>query len=144
LVHAEPAEVTYLINGMNTFDLDMTGAMQTLMALPAQGEVQAVPVWIRDSARLPLTGFYGQMYAILCQYRYVDQIATALQNWIQSSGIPAHSHTAYAHGAFQCLETMVAQGWVRASHTAGRAALAMQTPDEGEIVYTERLGPRAI
>ncbi len=141
--HTESSEVAYLISGMNTFELDLAGSTQSLMALPNQGEVQAVPVLIRGSARLPVTGFYGQIYSILRQYRYVDQIVPALQNWIQSSGIPAHERTSYIHSAFHCLESMVAQGWVKASHTEGRAALSMQTPDEGEIVYTERLGPRA-
>lgn len=141
--HAAATDVEYFINGMNTFDLDLSAATQSSMALPHKGEVQKVPVLIRGASRLPLTGSYGQMFAALKSYRFIDQIIPALQQLIMKSDIQPSDRSAAFTLAIQCLESMVGQGWVKASHTPGRAALSLSTPDEGDIVYTERLGPRA-
>lgn len=142
--HTSANEVTYFVDGKNTFDLNLSDAIQETMALPYQGAVHSVPVLVRGTARLPLTGFYGQVFTVLRSYRFIDQIVGALQQLLASSGIQPQDRSSAISGAFHCLESMVAQGWVQASHTEGRPALAMSTPDEGEIVYTERLGPTSL
>ena len=111
------------------------------MALPRQGTVERIPVLIRGTSRLPLTGFYLRVTEILQQHRYADSIIRALLTWISGAWPDPMNRHAALQQAFSCLESMVAQGWVHASKTAGMAALSMKTPDEGEIVYTERLGP---
>lgn len=141
LAHAEAKDVVYLIDGKNTFDLAMEGVQQQLMALPRQGTVEAIPVLIRGTSRLPLTGFYRRVTEVLQQHRYADAIVRALVAWISGAWPDAMNRQAALQQAFSCLESMVAQGWVRASQTQGMAALSMKTPDEGELVYTERLGP---
>ena len=45
--------------------------------------------------------------------------------------------------AMQSLEGMAAMGWVRCSKVPGLATLTISTPEEGDIVYTEKLGPRS-
>ncbi len=141
-MHCETEEVRYLIDGKNTFDLDLAGAQQESMALPLDGQVQAVPVLVRGTARFPITGYYAQVFAALQQQRYIDGILKSIQQSIASVGLPTGiSFSDVINGVFSCLESMVAQGWVRASFTDGRPALGMKTPDEGDIVYTERLGP---
>ena len=139
--HAESDDVVYLIDGMNTFDLDIEGANRESMANPIAGEVMNVPMLVKNEARLPLTGYYLQIFTILQQYRYVEEIVAALQRSIaQLIQDPMGRKHAW-NQSMQCLETLVAQGWVRASRTPGRHVLSMKTPDEGEIVYTERSGP---
>jgi flavin-dependent dehydrogenase len=139
--HANAEDVVYLIDGMNTFDLAMEGVKQQFMALPRQGTVEAIPVLIRGASRLPLTGFYLRVTEVLQQHRYADSIIRALLAWISGAWPDAMNRHAALQQAFSCLESMVAQGWVHASKTAGMATLSMKTPDEGEIVFTERLGP---
>lgn len=139
--HAESGDVNYLIDGMNTFDLDIEGATRESMANPTSGEVINVPVLVKHEARLPMTGYYLQVFTILQQYRYIDEIISALQRSI-AQRIPDPMGRKHAwNQSLQCLETLVAQGWVRASCTPGRHVLSMKTPDEGEIVYTESSGP---
>ncbi|MFO0941405.1 MAG: hypothetical protein U0930_11620, partial [Pirellulales bacterium] len=140
--HNQTDDVRYLIDGMNTFNLDLNGAQKETMALPFEGEVQAVPVFVRGSARFPITGYYAQVFAALQQHRFIDGILRSIQQSVSGSGLPTGiSFSDMIAGVFSCLESMVAQGWVRASFTEGRPALAMSTPDEGDIVYTENLGP---
>lgn len=139
--HGDAKDVVYLIDGMNTFDLAMEGVQQQFMALPRQGTVERIPVLIRGTSRLPLTGFYLRVTEVLKQHRYADSIIRALLTWISGAWPDPMNRHAALQQAFSCLESMVAQGWVHASKTAGMAALSMKTPDEGEIVYTERLGP---
>jgi hypothetical protein len=111
------------------------------MANPIAGEVMNVPMLVKNEARLPLTGYYLQIFTILQQYRYVEEIVAVLQRSIaQLIQDPMGRKHAW-NQSMQCLETLVAQGWVRASRTPGRHVLSMKTPDEGEIVYTERSGP---
>jgi len=139
--HAKSGSVSYLIDGMNTFDLDIGGATRESMANPTSGEVMHVPVLVRNEARLPLIGYYLQLFTILQQYRYIEEIVAALQRSItQLIQDPTGRKHAW-NQSLQCLETLVAQGWVRASCTPGRHLLSMKTPDEGEIVYTESSGP---
>ncbi|MBM3964406.1 MAG: hypothetical protein FJ308_04975 [Planctomycetes bacterium] len=139
--HAEAGDVVYFIDGMNTFDLDIDGAVRESMANPKSGEVILVPVLVRNESRLPLTGYFLQVFTILQQHRYIEEIVAALQRWItQSIQDPMGRKHAW-NLSLQCLETLVAQRWVRASCTPGRHVLSMKTPDEGEIVYTERTGP---
>lgn len=141
--HTESSEVVYFIDGMNTFELDLADAVNETMALPQDGQVISIPVLVRGSARLPLAGYYAQVFVALSSNRYVDQIAVALKQQFQAEGFKGQDLAAAMNGAFHCLESMVAQGWVKASVTPGRSTLSMSTPDEGEIVYSERLGPRS-
>lgn len=103
------------------------------------------------AARLTLTHTCAQhcAYTILDLERGQKDRVWLLDQYHQtqllaSSGIQPQDRSSAVSGAFHCLESMVAQGWVLASHTEGRPALAMTTPDEGEIVYTERLGPTTV
>ena len=142
--HAEPGDVVYLIDGMNTFDLEIEGSMRESMANPTGGEVVDVPVLVRQDAQLPLTGHYLQVFTILQRYRYIEEIVAALQRSItQLIQDPVGRKHAW-NQAMQCLETLVAQGWVKASCAPGRHVLSMKTPDEGEIVFTERTGPSKV
>jgi hypothetical protein len=133
--------VGYLIDGMNTFELDMTEARMETMALATKGTVQSVTVLVRDNARLPVTGVYGLVYEVLQRCRFIDQIVQGLKQLIVQSFVDNTSRAAAFDNSLLCLESMVAQGWVRCSHTPGRTSLSLQTPAEGSIVYTEKLGP---
>jgi flavin-dependent dehydrogenase len=138
--HTDTSEVSYLIHGMNTFDLTIQGASRESMAYPHAGEIHEIPVLVRDGFRLPLTGTYALAFKALEESRYIDQIIAFLQQHLLTSKIPQQDRNAILSNSLQCLESMVAQGWVRASLVKERAALSMITPDEGQIVYSERNG----
>ncbi|MFN7733650.1 MAG: NAD(P)/FAD-dependent oxidoreductase [Pirellula sp.] len=142
--HADGEEsVAYLADGMNTFDLDLRDAAVSWMGLPNHGRIDRVEVLTRGASRLPKTGIYQMVFEVLEQHRTVEPIVRALQTRIAMS-IPDNTNRKVAfQQAIFCLESMISQGWVRASHTPGMPALSLKTPIEGEIVYTEKLGPNA-
>lgn len=139
--HGESEDVRYLIDDMNTFDIDISGATSELMAIPMSGEIRKVTVLKRGDARWPITDLYGLIYEALKTNRFIEAIIMSLRNSIMSSFSDNPTRAAAFSQAILCLEALTAQGWVRCSKTPGRAALSMMTPDEGDIVYTERLGP---
>ena len=122
---------------MNTFDLSIQGAMRESMAYPIQGQVQEVPVLVRDGYRLPLIGPYGLMFKALGKHRSIAQITLELQRMIAVGGVGLADSREQLSSALQCLESMVAQGWVKASVTPGEPSLSMSVPEEGLIVYSE-------
>ncbi len=136
--HTDSSEVAYLIHGMNTFDLAADHALRESMAYPCAGRIDQVPVLVRKGYRLPLTGAYALIYNALESNRYIDRVIGSIQQHIQSSKITPQDRFTVLANALQCLESMVAQGWVHASSTPGRPALSMITPDEGQVVYSEK------
>ena len=134
-------DVAYLTDGMNTFDLDVEGAVESTMALPIEGRIDSIQVLQRGSSRLPMTGFYRLVFEVLKQARFVEPFVRTLQASIMQSSIEPSSRKVALQQAIFCLESMVAQGWVKASVTAGMPSLSLKTPLEGDVVYTERLGP---
>lgn len=135
-------DVTYMIDGMTTFELQDAGAVRTEMAVPEMGKISRVPMLERGESRWPLTGIYGIVYSALRMHRSADQLLGAIRHAIAAS-VPdvANQKAAFAQ-AIQSIEALASQGWVKCSKEPGRAALSVSTPDEGDIVYTERLGPR--
>lgn len=140
--NTDSSQVAFMIHGMNTFDLRTEGANRESMAYPQNGEVQQIPVLVRDGFRLPLIGPYGLAYKALESNRTIDKIIAFLQRQILLSNTEAHERAGLLSSTLQCLESMVAQGWVRASLTAGIPTLSMVTPDEGQIVYSESKSPK--
>jgi hypothetical protein len=143
--HVDSEEsVAYLADGMNTFDLDLRDAVVSWMGLPIHGRIDRIEVLTRGASRLPKTGLYQMVFEVLQQHRTVEPILRTLQGTIAKS-IPDHSSRKVAlQQSIFCLESMISQGWVRASHTPGMPSLSLRTPVEGEIVYTEKLGPSAL
>lgn len=141
--HEGTEAVRYLIDGMNTFTLDTTGASQGSMAIASGGAITRVPVLERGSARLPLTGIYGVLHDALKKTSRVDHLVAELKERItRVVANPGERGPAFAQ-AMQSLEGMAAMGWVRCSKVPGLATLTISTPEEGDIVYTEKLGPRS-
>ncbi|MFM8263236.1 MAG: NAD(P)/FAD-dependent oxidoreductase [Pirellula sp.] len=140
--HTDSSKVAFLIHGMNTFELSLQGSVRESMAYPQNGEVLQVPVLVRDGFRLPLTGAYGLTFKALEANRTIDQIVAYLQKQIIASSISPGDRAGLLSSSLQCLESMVAQGWVRASLTPGIPTLSMVTPDEGQIVYSESKSPK--
>lgn len=139
--HDQSGAVQYLIDGMNTFELDIDGAATVSMAIPTEGSIRKVSVLQRGDARWPITDIYGLIYEALKSNRFIEGIIISLRNSILSNFMDNATRAAAFSQAILCLEALVAQGWVKCSKTEGRAALSMETPDEGDIVYTEKLGP---
>lgn len=136
--HTRSDEVVFEIDGMNTFDLMVQDAVRESMAYPTQGQVQEVQVLVRNGYRLPLTGTYGLMFKALESSRFIDLIIPDLKRLIMESSVGPQDRGSVLSNSLQCLESMVAQGWVKASLTQGRPILSMVTPDEGQIVYSDR------
>lgn len=136
--NTETSDVAYLIHGMNTFDLAIEGSHRECMAYPHAGQIFEIPVLVRDGYRLPLTGAYSLIFKALESSRHIDQILVFMQRRIASSPIAMHDSHSVVSQAIQCLESLVSQGWVHESSTPGRPALSIITPDEGQIVYTDR------
>ena len=135
--NVDSQQVAYLIDGMNTFTLDLEGAQQESMAVCREGKILAVPLLVRGGQKLPIVGTYGLIFQALRSARFIDQILPAVQQQILQSCPDPITRKVTMDNALLCLEAMVAQGWVRCEQTPQRPTLSMETPAEGKIVYSE-------
>lgn len=141
--HGTSGNVTYMIDKGTGFNLNLRGAERTMMAAPAFGRVLKLPVLERGESRVPLAGPYAMVVEALKQVSAADALVGALQaGALKQAGGDRSAARSLVAQCMQCLEALATQGWVTVEKAPGKPAIQMSTPEEGDIVYTEKLGPR--
>ena len=125
--HTDSSSVTFAINGMNSFKLDLAGARSEMVASVKGGRILPVSVLRRGQQRLPLHGIYGLVYSALQASSELEPFLQALKQRIQAAFKDDQSRRATFKESLLCLEGMVTQGWVRCSYIPGKTALSMQS-----------------
>ncbi|MFM7115093.1 MAG: NAD(P)/FAD-dependent oxidoreductase [Planctomycetota bacterium] len=125
--HTDPAGVTFAIDGMNSFKLDLSGAKSEMVASVKGGRIVPVSILRRGLQRLPLNGIYGLVYSSLQSSGELEPFLLALKQRIQAAFKDDQSRKAAFKESLLCLEGMVAQGWVHCSYLPGKAALSMRS-----------------
>ena len=142
LAHLPKTEgkVKYAINGKSTFKLNLVGAEKHFIASLQNGRIVQTPALRRGNKNLVLTGGYGLVVDVLKKHSEISEIVPALQAAIRAQGGGENTHLFYVQ-AIQCLEVMVNDYWVIATEKKGKAVLTLESPEEGELIYTASIGP---
>ncbi|MBX3403124.1 MAG: tryptophan 7-halogenase [Phycisphaeraceae bacterium] len=140
LSHATDSGVKYKIDGKNTLKLNLIGAEKTFVAALRAGRIERVEAYRRGPKTLIATGVYGAVIEALKKTSDVSRFNDLLRDLLGRRLGPADAPLAYRQ-AIQCLEVMVNDYWVLATFKPGRPALSVSTPSEGELIYSEHLGP---
>ncbi len=98
----------------NVFELNLKGAEQFVKAQYQDGRIIQKPGYRRDGKVLPLEGTYKALVQILTQVRRIEDINTALNRLAAQYGKEAWFKPIERY-AFQALEALVNDGWVKAS-----------------------------
>jgi flavin-dependent dehydrogenase len=133
-------KVQYMINGKSTFKLNLVGAEKHFIATLQNGRIVQTPALRRGNKNLVLTGGYGLVVDALKKHSEIEDIAPALQATIGAQAGAENMYLFYVQ-AIQCLEVMANDYWVTATTKKGKAVLTLETPEEGELIYTANIGP---
>lgn len=140
LSHTTQSGVAYRLDGKNVFKLNLIGADKTFVATLGTGRIERTVAYRRGTKTLIATGVYGAVIDALKKTSDVSRFIEILRGLLVERMGPAEAPYGYKQ-AIQCLELMVNDYWVQASFKAGRPILNVATPPEGELIYSQHLGP---
>ncbi|MCR9076628.1 MAG: tryptophan 7-halogenase, partial [bacterium] len=106
-------DLEWEISGSNIFELDVTGAERVPASFLYQGQIRVTLEYRRNGKRLPTVGMFSIMQQVLEKKSIIHDIRTSVARICQKhypQSAPLHMML-----CFQCLESMVNDGWVRAS-----------------------------
>jgi flavin-dependent dehydrogenase len=106
-------ELEWEISKSNVFKLNLEGANKVPASFLHNGEIRASLEYQRDGKRLPTVGMYHITMQILEKKSVIHDIRSMIVKVCQNRyGQSAPLHIMLC---FQCLETMVSDGWVKAT-----------------------------
>jgi flavin-dependent dehydrogenase len=128
---------TWLINDVNVFRLNLTGADETVVPIYDAGRITEAHCLERGGKRLVLTGLFELLVDLLRQVSDMESIYRTLMQTFQATRTPTHARVAMQH-AVQCLEVMLTDGWVIGKLDKKKARLSLDTPEEGGLIHWQR------
>jgi flavin-dependent dehydrogenase len=123
------------LNNYNVFRINLQGATASTIPAFSGGQIRAVPCYIRGNKTLNSIG----LFKFLIEQLKGERTISELVNLIKGSGNFGFATNDLAlHYTMQTLEIMINDGWVDARLSRGKPRIQLTTPDEGEIVHTNR------
>lgn len=118
------------IHGKNVFKLNLHNCREDVIGLLEKGRIQRIPCYVRGESKLPRTGNYGIVIAILEKTSDGRQIFSEFARLAHSQG--AHASSVLA-SLTQALEAMVAEYWVLASTDKSKPKLIADLSDSRKL-----------
>lgn len=126
----------WVANNANVFTLTLDGATRQEAPHYDSGRVQRAQVLVRDGKVLPLVDFYNLWYTLLARESLIEKWLPHLVGAIRQT-LPAEHLQMGFYRAFEALEALVGEGWVRASLDPTRNRLDISS-QKSEIMYWDR------
>lgn len=133
--HDAGGRVRYKIDGKNVFKLRVDGARETQVAHVWKGRVTPIRALEKDGDTLVLAGGYEAVFNALSAAKKITEIMPLLRKEISRLGESGEEQFLF-RAAMQCLESMVSRGWVKTSTDHKLPLLRMDTPEEGEYIFS--------
>ncbi len=134
------AKVGWAIAGKNVFELNLRGARESTVGTLRNGRIRRVACYERGDRKLACVGLQGLIVDALRRTSDVE----ALMNEIRSRAgveMPGHQWEVIFKNTIQLLEVMATDYWLTCSVKKGRPTLDVSTPEEGELIFTEKPAP---
>ncbi|MFZ4507269.1 MAG: NAD(P)/FAD-dependent oxidoreductase [Fimbriimonas sp.] len=132
------AKTHYEIAGKTTFVLDLEGAAPRWGAQLNDGRIVRHRCFYREGKYLPQIAMMGWLIEGLKQPRTFRQIATAMGQMAVQNRWGEAQIQQLRIDLMDCLETMVSDGWVKASVTAGEIAVPEDPIDVSRTLHENR------
>jgi flavin-dependent dehydrogenase len=127
----------WAVSDYNVFELDLARA--TVIEVPEylNGDIVKITCYERDGHILPTHGTFGKVIDTLNAVSDAQDIVKRLQAAFRATMSPAHAAIFYEK-AIQCMEVMLAEGWVKGRLNRKKPRLQVSTPalKDGRIVHT--------
>ncbi len=129
----------WIINGKNTFKLNLTNATESTVGRLENGRIRPVPCWNRGESRLIEIGLQGVLINALRASQDIEEILRYVSGnqRLLKGGFVEQADT---RAVVQLLEVMARDYWVLASTKKNRPALNVATPEEGAVMHTDTTG----
>lgn len=122
------------LSDTNTFRLDLEGATRERIAVYEGGRVRAAESLVREGRRLALVGFFALWTDLLARSGRLEDVLPRLLAAIRDHG-PAGFQKRALNESMGALESMIADGWVRASLDPARPRIQVRAPEAGQILH---------
>ncbi len=126
----------WAVSEYNVFELDLARATVIDMPEYLNGEIVKITCYQRDGHLLPTHGTFGRVIDTLHAASDIEDIVKRLKSAFSATMSPAHAGIFYEK-ALQCLEVMLAEGWVKGRLNRKKPRLQVSTPElkDGRIVH---------
>ena len=129
----------WLIDGKNTFRLNLAGATESTVGFLEAGRITQVRCWSRGDRRLVCVGMLGRLVDALRVSPDIESIFGHILMTGPQSGLSAVQEREQVT-IVNLLESMAADFWVQCEYRRDRPVLNVSTPTEGRYLYTDRGG----
>ncbi len=119
----------YVAGGMNVFQLDLEGAEKDWGARLENGRITRHRAYRRGDHLLPNAGTYGLIIRATKDGATADQLFGALMEQVRISGADQALAMQFLGDAFDAIEAMISDGWLRASRDESKPSLEAPTDD---------------
>ncbi len=105
---------TWAFKDNNVFELDLEGAVESVVALYEDGKLYRLPCYIKGDKTLPIHLFYKLIFEGLKKEKEILALAERVAYLARLEGMTID--TALRQSTLEALEVMVVEGWVKASY----------------------------
>ena len=124
-------EVRWQLSKYNVLKLNLEGATESTVPLYADGIIERRKCYLRGPKRLPRVGLFATLVELLESHKHLDRLIAAMEKRFKP-GTELHGH------ALQVLETMIQDGWIKASLDPMRPRATVTTKQEGKFIHNNR------
>ncbi|MCA9283134.1 MAG: tryptophan 7-halogenase [Phycisphaerales bacterium] len=125
--------IEFAIDRNNVFELNLDGATMTQMGFPDTGRIRTELAMTREGKTLLLHGYFRAVYTSLLRTRDLGEFMTLTRAELQRGGVAPQDMNPAFHQAMMALESMISEGWVRASFD--RTKPTLQRRADGQTVW---------
>lgn len=122
--HSEGRTLTSVLDGYNVFKLNLQNAVMTQIGELRSGRIHQAECYERGGKKLPLTGVFGQMVAVLKTSTDASKIFGTLQALIDAN-VPESQRAFMFNALVQALEVLVQDYWVLREKDKKRPLMAV-------------------
>ncbi|MBM70476.1 MAG: hypothetical protein CME43_13490 [Haliea sp.] len=130
--------VNWQLNKYNRFKLNLRNATRGHAPLFENGRITVDASYTRGQKTLVLSGMYALVVEVLKTHKTAQSIYEALHHYFQQRRDLGAPLQLLVHHALQALEVLLLEGWVQGSVKPGLPYLKLETPEEGQIIHTNR------
>jgi len=121
-----------IIDGKNTFKLNLRGATESVIGDLRDGRINRVPCLVRRGAQLPLVGNFAVVVDALKVSSDAAEIVSYLRNYVNLKYAPIHRKHHF-DALIQALEALAQDGWVEAGVNRKKPLMNVNLTDSRHI-----------
>ena len=119
--------INWQISTNNQFKMNLAGASEGVIAHLENGEIIPIKCFYRDDKKLPVYGLYKIVYTAVLQESDGQKLVDYFRNFFSVNNRMYKNPEVGVYNALQTMESMVVEGWIRASVNSKRPFLNVKS-----------------